>query len=145
MLAVLLLLASPRCSVNGPDTIGSYTIVHGTSFGMCAGYCRSELAIDGTTATLTQVGWDSIRHPRKTQTLQLTEAESRRLHRLANVNDLSRVEGVHGCPDCADGGAEWVAIQLPDRTIQATYEYQSELEPIAELQVQLRAVRQRFQ
>jgi hypothetical protein len=55
------------------------------------------------------------------------------------------VAGVHGCPDCADGGAEWVAIQTPDQTIQTTYEYGHNLERIGELQKELRAVRQRFQ
>ena len=143
-LIVMLLLAAPTCSVNDPATDEPLTIVHGTSFGMCAGYCRSELEIDGTTARLTQTSWDSIRNPRKTQTLQLAEAEAR-LRALANVGDLSRVEGVHGCPDCADGGAEWVEIRTTGRNVRATYEFRSNLEPIAELQEQLRAIRERFQ
>jgi hypothetical protein len=144
-LIVTLLLAAPTCSVNAPDTDGPITIEHGTSFGMCLGYCRTVLEIDGTTVRLTQTSPDSTRNPRKTQTLQLTEAEARRLQALANVRDVSRVEGVHGCPDCADGGAEWVEIRTTDRTIKATYEFRSTLEPIAELQAQLRALRERFQ
>jgi hypothetical protein len=143
-LVVLLVLTAPTCSLTGSDANGPLTIVHGTSFGMCGGYCRSMLEIDSATARLTQVGRDSIRYPRKTRSLELTEAEWRRLKALANVEDLSAVAGVHGCPDCADGGAEWIAIQKPDRTIQTTYEYGSDLERIAELQQQLRAIRQRF-
>jgi hypothetical protein len=142
---IVMLLAAPTCSVNDPATDEPVTIEHGTSFGMCGGYCRSVLEIDGMTARLIQTSPDSIRNPRKTETIQLTEAEARRLRALANVSDLSRVEGVHGCPDCADGGAEWVALQTSDRIIRATYEYGSNLEPIRELQQHLRALRERFQ
>jgi len=144
-LFVMLLLAAPTCSVNGPGTGDPVTIVHGTSFGMCGGYCRSELEIDGTTARLTATSWDSIKYPRRTQTLQLSEAEARRLRDLANAKDLLAVEGTHGCPDCADGGAEWVAIQMPGRTIEARYDFRANLEPIEDLQQRLRALRERFQ
>ena len=144
-LAALLLLAAPTCSLTQGDGGPAYTIVHGTSFGMCGGYCKTTLEIDTTTARLSQVGWDSIQYPRQTRSLQLTAAEWRRLQALANVEDLTQVEGVHGCPDCADGGAEWIAIRAGERTIQTTYEYGHDLERIAALQRELRAIRQRFQ
>jgi hypothetical protein len=143
-LIVLLILAAPTCSLSGPGADGPSVVVHGTSFGMCGGYCKSTLEINGTTARLTQVGWDSIRYPRRTRSIELGEAEWRHLRALANVEDLSSVAGVHGCPDCADGGAEWITIETPEQTIRTTYEYGHDLERIAELQHQLRAIRQRF-
>jgi hypothetical protein len=55
------------------------------------------------------------------------------------------VEGVHGCPDCADGGAEWVQVRASGDSIRATFEYGATLEPIAALQAEIRALRARFE
>lgn len=144
-LAAFLMLASSACSPTEPGAKGYFEIVHGTSFNMCVGYCTSVLVIDGTTARLTETSRDSSSYPRRTRSLQLTQSEWLRLRELADPEELSRVAGVHGCPDCADGGAEWIAVQMRRRAIEAKYEYRHELEPITELQTELRALRQRFE
>jgi hypothetical protein len=46
-----------------------------------------------------------------------------------------------GCPDCADGGAEWLEIDGK----RVTLEFRSDLEPIRPLLQQVRALRARFE
>jgi hypothetical protein len=119
-------------------------IIHGTSFGFCAGYCTFVLEVDGAIARLTETSRDSRTHPRRIHVLALTPAEAARVHALADPQTLASVAGVHGCPDCADGGAEWIEISVLGTAIRTTYEYGDDLDPIAELQAELRSLRQRI-
>lgn len=141
----LLLVASVGCSPTDPDSATRDVIVHGVSFNMCTGYCSSVLEIEDTTVTLTETSRDSRNFPRRIRTLHLTAEEAAHLRQLADTAALSRVAGTHGCPDCADGGAEWIEIHVQSTTIRTTYDYGPNLEPIIELQEQLRSLRQRIE
>jgi hypothetical protein len=63
---------------------------------------------------------------------------------LVDAAALRRLEGVHGCPDCADGGAEWIEIGSAAGPIRVTFEYGATLDGIGALQAELRALRNRF-
>ena len=52
---------------------------------------------------------------------------------------------VIGCPDCADGGGEWVEVMFDDTVKRITFEYGDTLEPIQNLIDQMRIIRERFQ
>jgi hypothetical protein len=110
-------------------------ITSGTSFGMCAGYCVTELRIDRTSVTLTE---DSQRQDIPTR------SEWNRLQSLVDTAAFRRLEGVHGCPDCADGGAEWIQIETAE-PVRVTFEYGTELDGIDELQAEIRELRSRFE
>ena len=78
----------------------------GASFGMCQGYCVSTLTVapDGTaTFTETTRGDD----PPLVQTRAITAEERARLDEALAASTVET--GRLGCPDCADGGAEYVA------------------------------------
>lgn len=140
---LLILTACTRSPAElGAD--GSLVISSGTSFNMCVGYCKSELVLDGTTARLMERSRDEKHYPDRERSIQLTTEEWERIRRLADPAALKSVEGVHGCPDCADGGAEWVEIRTEEESIRATFDHGHTLEPTAELQAELRAVRSRF-
>lgn len=114
----------------------------GTSFGMCVGYCRTELVLDSPMVAFTERG-NTGDLPERTRSATLTPAEWDRLRSALDVAALAGVEGVHGCPDCADGGAEWIEVERPE-ALRVTFEYGAVLEPIAPLQAELRALRARF-
>lgn len=41
-----------------------------------------------------------------------------------DYNTFRKLPAVVGCPDCADGGAEWLEVRLTDGTLhKVTYEY----------------------
>lgn len=141
----LLLVASAACSPTDLDSEARDVLIHGVSFNMCTGYCHSVLEIDGTLVTLTETARQSMSFPRRIRTMHLTAEEAARIRQLANTEALSEVAGTHGCPDCADGGAEWIALHVQSATIRTTYDYRMNLEPIVELQEELRSLRQRIQ
>jgi hypothetical protein len=118
-------------------------ITSGTSFGMCAGYCVTELRLDSISVTLTEESWRSDL-PARTRTLPLERRDWNRLQALIDTAAIMRLEGVHGCPDCADGGAEWIQIESPD-PVRVTFEYGAELGGIEELQKEIRYLRAQFE
>jgi hypothetical protein len=141
-----LLVAVAACSepIADTETPSVLSLRSGTSFGMCAGYCVTELIIEDDAVRFTESAWPFANLPPKSRTLPLSSAEREQILRLVDVGELEHLEGVHGCPDCADGGAEWIELQTPTDTIRVTFEYGRELAPIAELQAEIRALRGRF-
>ena len=63
---------------------------------------------------------------------------------MVDVAAITRLEGVHGCPDCADGGAEWIEIDTGSGPIRVTFEFGDTLPGIGPLQAEIRALRERF-
>jgi hypothetical protein len=55
------------------------------------------------------------------------------------------VEGVHGCPDCADGGAECIQFGPAGATVRVTYDIGDTIEGIEPLQELMRELRNRFE
>src|SRR5688572_14323025 len=113
ILAAALLACEPSPAV--PDTVlaevesATARVESGTSFGMCAGYCTTRLVVDGARVTLQEIAWRS-ELPDRSRTLELTTAERARFYAALDPAALRSVVGVHGCPDCADGGAEWIEL-----------------------------------
>ena len=118
-------------------------ISSGTSFGMCAGYCVTELRIDSTSIVLTEESWRADL-PTRTTTLPLDRGDWSRIQALVDTAAIRRLEGVHGCPDCADGGAEWIQIGTTD-SVRVTFEYGAQLGGIEALQAEIRGLRARFE
>ena len=118
-----------RVVVGSPEASGDGLTGAGWSFGMCMGYCRADLAIDGDEVVVTgsdRSGQVTLYTNRGT----LTSAGRERLD--AAVAALSGVplEDVYGCPDCADGGATYLTIS---RDGVATHHEMEYGEPPAEL------------
>jgi hypothetical protein len=144
MVALSAVLAACSGPTGGTDQPQVIELSSGTSFGMCAGYCITELIVEGTNARLIESSYMSVTHPPKTRTISLSVEEAERLYDLIDVAKIEQLEGVHGCPDCADGGAEWIQIRTVSDSIRVTFEYGDVLPPIAELQAAVRAQRERF-
>jgi hypothetical protein len=145
LLLLACVLAGAACARSATQIEPDLVVAGGTSFGFCAGYCNTELIVDSTSVRLIESGRDPQTHPTKTRSLSITESEWERIRSLADPAVLTTVEGVHGCPDCADGGAEWVQVRTGADSIRATFEYGATLEPIAALQAEIRALRARFE
>ena len=114
------------------------TVEWGSSFGMCVGYCAARLVVAGGTATLTETATRSGELPPRVHTRALTPAEAAS---LAEARAASRVAtDTLGCPDCADGGAEYVEVG-GQRVI---FEYGGDAGGATPLAEVLRAVRETF-
>ena len=131
------------CGATGPGGGAPLELTSGTSFGMCGGYCVTELRIDSVSVTLTETS-QVMDLPARVRTLPLSPAEWNRLQARVDTAAFRELEGIHGCPDCADGGAEWIQLET-DEPIRVTFEYGAVLEGIAELQDEIRDLRARFE
>ena len=121
------------------------TVKHGTSFGMCRGYCRSEMAIKGSTATFQRSPWfgDSL-FPIRETTAKISSDERDAIVGSIDFVQLSRMDTVIGCPDCADGGAEWIEVTDNGYHKKVTFEFGKSVPYIQQLIDRLRASEERF-
>lgn len=121
------------------------TIRTGTSFGMCAGYCQSDYVFNGASATLTQNGTRSqAQVPVKTCQTTISQVDWDALKTLANFDAFSNKSATLGCPDCADGGAEYIELQTGDRKHRVTFEFNKTIPGFEPLVNALRKNRETF-
>jgi hypothetical protein len=140
--AVLLLL--PACSQLSLGTDEDANIVRwGTSFGMCAGYCREDLVVESSEFSFTRSSWQNTLPPESLEK-PLSTTAWRQLIADIDVDTFRALQDVYGCPDCADGGAEYIEIQTDEFTKRVTFEYGKGPEQLQEALRQLRTLRATF-
>ena len=138
---LFMLALSAGCATSQPDapTSAVPAVEWGSSFGMCAGFCASSLVVtpDGT-ATLTETATRSPDVAPRVRARMLTADEQAR---LAAANEASTVvTDTLGCPDCADGGAEYVERD----GARVTFDYGGDAGAAAPLAEALRSIRESF-
>lgn len=135
------------CLVLGPGGDRTIVSVHsGDSFGECLGYCVTELRV-GEQHTVKQAsGWtiDDLLPVRTDSVATASSFWSLVVSRAASV-PIESLNSVYGCPDCADGGAEWVRISYADGyTRKITFEYRNAPASLVSLADTLRGIRAAF-
>lgn len=108
-------------------------ISYGTSFGECIKNCRNELKLSfGTSRTLNSSSPNSSLSDEdynipKTYTDVISAEKWEQIISKINVDEFFKLPIIYGCPDCTDGGAEWVEIKLKSgETHKVTYEFMKE-------------------
>ena len=139
-LSLLLLNCERDKTILDPASSGDYTIKYGTSFGECRRYCKKELIVNEMNVNFTAFSWQPQQFPEKSISGRLTLVEYQHLTSLINMNEILKYDDIIGCPDCADGGAEWIQIIQDDQTKIITFEYGTTLDSINELIEQLRKI-----
>jgi hypothetical protein len=101
-------------------------INYGTSFGECIGYCKRQLTLKVDSATYNCSSWDVSILPIKYK-MSLSAQAWDSIRTALNVKSFFGLQEVIGCPDCADGGAEWLQIKMNNGDVhKVTFEYRSE-------------------
>ena len=140
-------LGVAACS-NGTTVAGGVTqVVSTTSFGMCAGYCKTRLEISEGQAVLVREAWGrgaGQNLPEQRTTAALGAGEWQEIARLAAAAQIDGLPDVIGCPDCADGGAESLSIVGPKRNKTITFDHGAKVEEAQPLLDRVRAVRARM-
>ena len=120
-------------------------ITSGTSFGECLGYCGRELELTLGNSRYTAFGTDTLDYP----DIAVSQSESATgwssLEALVDFDQLLAFEDVIGCPDCADGGAEWIEVTSDGPSKKITFEYGDSLTGIQDLIVEMRERRAHFE
>lgn len=121
------------------------TIARGTSFGKCQGYCNKELVVAASSITYNE--WQNGGQPRP-KTRKEEGDQSASLKELAdgfNLSQFYKMDKTIGCPDCADGGAEWLEVKKGKNTTRVTYEYGKAPENLKVAAEKLKGLQQKFE
>ncbi len=97
---------------------------YGISFNMCLGYCMRQVEITESDITFLARGWnftDTI--PDITCSQDITSDEWYELYSKIDMDAFNSLPEFIGCPDCADGGAEWIEISKEGDAHKVTFEY----------------------
>jgi hypothetical protein len=100
------------------------SIEFGNSFGNCLGYCNKKIVFSESELSKTL-------SPNRSTDLKIKSCSrswddfQKLINKVDHESFLSLSE-VIGCPDCADGGAEWIEISTPTGSKRVTYEFGKE-------------------
>jgi len=95
---------------------------YGKSFGHCVGYCNKELILSNTGMTYVQK--KNGDKPETKKTIQpLNKEMYNEILSQFNSKSFYLLDSVIGCPDCADGGAEWIELKSGKNKKRVTFEY----------------------
>ena len=121
----------------------SIQINSGTSYGECWGYCVFELELDNSNALFTASSWGSWYDEFLDLLLEdnLSQEEWQQLVALIDFEYFQSLDDVYGCPDCADGGAEFIEIVYDGVAKQVTFEAYTEIDGIQAFTILLRDLR----
>ena len=93
----------------------------GSSFGMCGGACKTDLALVEDVAQVMTSSWSGEIFTMNSGTLTaeaLAQSEA-----LATALVGVSLQDVYGCPDCADGGASYIDLLRDDVASHHAYEF----------------------
>lgn len=143
LLQLVLLLALSACNtskqIEKESTILS--VIHGTSFGHCRGYCTNEITFTPLSTILTSKSVDEKTNPPKVKDLKITKDEWNSIFNAIDLEKFFQLDERYGCPDCADGGSEYIEIKTINGTKRVTIEFGSEGEMLGKLLPVLRQLR----
>ena len=121
-------------------------IAYGTSFGECLGYCNHYMKVYPHLATLRKYGWDENgRLPDMQCSIPLESYEFISVKDSLDVGIFFTLDETYGCPDCADGGAEWVEVSFDTVIHRVTFEYMNEPGELLTIVPALRELMERFE
>jgi hypothetical protein len=121
---VLFISIAASCSISKDSHSITY-IKHGSSFGMCRGYCFNEATYTKSEKIAYSKAYGRTNpdeFPDKSDTTLIEEAFWNELINSFEVDSFFILEERIGCPDCADGGSEWIEICENNKTYKVTFE-----------------------
>ena len=119
-------------------------LFYGTSFGECIGYCTREVIVSGQ-AVFIKSGWDldgSL--PDSSCSIQYFVNPLPAYLEKIDIAYFKSIDDVIGCPDCADGGAEWLELSFEGDVKRVTFEYMNEPSELTEVITDLRGLMESF-
>jgi hypothetical protein len=144
MLTLLLLVALITVTVQG-ESITS--IISGTGFGSCTGYCYQTMTINPTTiVTLKTSKTDQTTYPNVQQVYSVDSSLFNELVGLVgNIQLWKSVDSPIGCPDCDNQGYEWIDVYTDTQPkYGVVFEHSATIPDYVSLVNRLRALRLQY-
>jgi hypothetical protein len=137
VVSIVDIILSPQVSIQ---------INSGTSYGNWWGYCVFELELDNSNALFTSSSCGNYYDEFLDLLLEdnLSQEEWQQLVALIDFEYFQSLDDVYGCPDCNDGGAEFIEIIYDGVAKQVTFEAYTAIDGIQELTILLRNLRDEY-
>ena len=130
---MLLYLLFPACNQIESDNLANDVdyVKYGTSFGMCLGYCIHEIQVTSDNIDFKKNGheMDGLL-PEVNLSSEIDQNYWLVLSENIDFEAFMQLDSVIGCPDCADGGAEWIEIKHNGKVHKVVFEYMNEPETV---------------
>ncbi|HEY0979153.1 MAG TPA: hypothetical protein VGE21_16900 [Flavobacteriales bacterium] len=117
-------------------------LTFGSFSGECSGYCQVTYTVFPTSVDRRVEPWnnDTVAFPVRRQSLSIPSAQYDSLFARLDRKAFLQLDDRIGCPDCADGGAEWILLSGPEGTKSVTFDYGAEIPAVAPLLEAIRAI-----
>jgi hypothetical protein len=119
----------------------------GVSFGFCFGYCQRSINVSGSSLRVVSKKLSlrgGSKYPLRTRTTSIRRRRWRQLLNSLNWTLFLATDEQIGCPDCADGGAEWIEIRTSNRSKRVTFEFEQDVPGLDELMTMCRSLRRKY-
>ena len=117
------------------------SVTHGTNFGHCRGYCRKEVVFGEKQINYMESSVDSDKNAPKEESFEISDTKWKSITDKIDWNTFKSLEESYGCPDCADGGSEYIEIKTAGGTKRVTIEFNKEASQLEPLLTELRTQR----
>lgn len=111
----------------------SMEVYYGTSFGECMGYCKKELKLSRGQLEYFYISSDTLTYPKINCEKSISTDSTDLILDFIDKQIFYNMDGVIGCPDCADGGAEYILVKHGLFYKQIIFEYMNEPEEIRDI------------
>ena len=145
VLLVLMVIVVSGCATQETSNKSGETLAikTGSSFGMCTGYCFTELSIDSENTVFYATGRSSEDRQNYPNITKETKTDNKLWLELKVLVDSSRskfnsLSDTIGCPDCTDGGAHWIEISEGDKIKRVTYDAGESLSGVEDIVIKIR-------
>ena len=123
------------------------SISSGTSFGMCRGYCRQSINVTSNpfqVVALKEPNFAQNPYPSVQRLFSSASSQWEELMSLVNLKSFTTLGDTIGCPDCADGGAEWIQVDWIKGSKRVTFENGRTVKGVQPLIEKLRQMREAY-
>lgn len=124
-----------------------HSISSGLSFGMCRGYCRQAINITSNPLRILaskEPNFEQNIYPPIQKPFLITSNQWDSVSSDVKLNIFQSLGDTIGCPDCADGGAEWIHIVWTTGNKRVTFENGRAIKGLEALVEKLRQMRQQY-
>lgn len=102
------------------------SVKHGSSFGMSNGYCFKENTYTPEDFIHYEKAFGRTNpkdFPEKMDSISISPKEWEDIISKIDLEKFYAEQETIGCPDCADGGSEWIEIATTDKIYRVTFEF----------------------
>ena len=98
------------------------TIRYGTYYGHCVGYCVKTLELKSDASTFTGRDNDPENKDYPPKTCPVSFSQWQDVTSALEEKQFKQMDTLIGCPDCADGGGEWLEVTFENEVHKVTYD-----------------------